>query len=74
MSALGSSRNHYYLKAHLRRKRQTWAEQNHAREKKNLIFWENAFVVSGSCVPWRLKEQALQNLTDLDLNPDSIIN
>lgn len=47
-----------------------WTES--CKVKKNLIFWENAFVVSGSCVPWRLKEQAVQNLTGVDLNPDSL--
>lgn len=49
MSALGSSRNHYYLKAHLRRKRQTWAEQNHAREKKKLDILGKCL-----CSQWKL--------------------
>lgn len=30
-----------------------------------------ALIVSGSCGSWRLIQQAVQNLTDLDLNPDS---
>lgn len=40
-------------------------------KKEKLDLGRKALIVSGSCGSWRLKQQAIQNLTALDLNPDS---